>query len=338
MKTLNKRCMRGIGAICCVICMMIMLCTGTQFAYAQNSTEIVAVSSSVEKGGTAKVALNLSNNPGIWGLKFKVGYNHDVMTLKTVTVGDVFGQGEVTLPETLDKEQFVFYASGNTIANKTADGTLAVLEFQVSDTAALADYAITLEMTQAIDVDGNDVTIQMTNGKVSVVKCLHSEKEWKVTELAKCEKKGTETETCKKCGETFGTRDVKATGHVNTEIKNKVAATEKAEGYTGDTYCTDCNKLIKKGSVIAKIEKPQEPEDTEVKAPVTGEVDTEETETQEPEESEKPEKQEKPAGTDDTNKGEKNDSPMGGVIGVILVVGIAVALVFMYIKFIKKGR
>ena len=38
------------------------------------------------------------------------------------------------------------------------------------------------------------------------------------------------------------------------------------------------------------------------------------------------------------NKGEKNDSPMGGVIGVILVVGIAVALVFMYIKFIKKGR
>ena len=147
MRTLDKRCIRGIGAICCIICMVFMLCAGTQFAYAQNSAEIVAVSSSVEKGGIAKVSLNLSNNPGIWGLKFKVGYNHDVMTLKSVTVGDVFTEGEVTLPDSLDKEQFVFYASGNKIENIAKNGTLAVLEFQVSANATTSDYAVSLELT-----------------------------------------------------------------------------------------------------------------------------------------------------------------------------------------------
>ena len=345
MKTLDKRCIRGIGAICCIICMVFLLCTGTQNVYAQNDAGIVAVSSTVEKGGTAKVALKLSNNPGIWGLKFKVGYDNDVMTLKAVNVGDVFAEGEVTLPESLDKEQFVFYASGNKIENISTNGTLAVLEFQIKDTATAADYAVSLELTQAINVDGDDVNITMTSGKVTVVDCMHSEKVWNVTESAKCESKGTETESCKKCGQVFGTREIKATGHVRTEVKNAAKATETAEGYTGDTYCKDCGKLIKKGSAIAKIEtpKPEEPETEEVvKAPDTGEpgADEPETEKQEIEETESQETESvETVGADDTEKDDKEpSSPIGGVVVFILVVAAIGGLVFMYMKYIKKGR
>jgi len=348
MKTLDKRCIIGIGAIFFNICMVFLLCTGTQNAYAKNDAEIVAVSSSVEKGGIAKVSLKLSNNPGIWGLKFNVGYNHDVMTLKTVNVGDVFAEGEVTLPESLDKEQFVFYASGNKIENISTNGTLAVLEFQISDTAVAADYAVSLELTQSINVDGDDVNITMTSGKVTVVDCMHSEKVWKVTESAKCETKGTETESCKKCGQVFGTRDIKATGHIHTELKNAAKATEKAEGYTGDTYCKDCDKLIKKGSVIAKIEKPKpeepETEDEAVVAPNTGEPGADEPEAEtEKQETEEPESQVQESvetiGADEADKGdEKPGSPIGGVIVALLIGAIVGALVFMYIKFIKKGR
>lgn len=350
MRTLDKRCIRGIGAICCIICMVFMLCAGTQFAYAQNSAEVVAVSSSVEKGGIAKVSLNLSNNPGIWGLKFNVGYNHEVMTLKSVNVGDVFTEGEVTLPDRLDKEQFLFYASGNKIENISANGTLAVLEFQISENATIGEYAISLEFIQSINVDGNDVSVQMTNGKVTVVDCLHSEKVWNVTETAKCEAKGTETESCKKCGQVFGTREIKATGHVHTELKNAVAATEKAEGYTGDTYCKDCDKLLSKGNVIAKVEKPKpeepkpeeteseesETEETEIIAPVTGEVETEESEETETKDTE--EKDETVGAVDDGKGDNKSGSPIGGVIVVLFIIAAVGVLVFMYIKFIKKGR
>ena len=41
------------------------------------------------------------------------------------------------------------------------------------------------------------------------------------------------------------------TTHINTEIKNKVEATCTEEGYTGDTYCSDCGTLIKEGTIIA---------------------------------------------------------------------------------------
>ncbi len=35
--------------------------------------------------------------------------------------------------------------------------------------------------------------------------------------------------------------------HTNTELKNVKAATCKAEGYSGDTYCKDCGKLLSSG-------------------------------------------------------------------------------------------
>ena len=324
MKTLNKSSIRVLGAICCMICMMFMLCAAPQYVYAQNPAEIVAVSSSAEKGGTVNVTVSMANNPGIWGLKFKVGYNHDAMTLKAANVGDVFAKSEVTLPETLDQEKFVFYGTGNDIANNTKNGTLLVLEFQVNANASIADYDITVELVQCINVDGDDVTIEMKNGKVSVVDCIHSQKEWKVTKNATCEGKGVETESCKKCGKVFGTRETKATGHVNTIVKNAVAATENAEGYTGDTHCKTCDKLIKKGTVIAKLEKPSE--------------ETEETESETEVETETEEETETEPDTQIGNKDEEPTSPLGGILIVLLIIVLLGALILTYVLYINNGK
>lgn len=38
--------------------------------------------------------------------------------------------------------------------------------------------------------------------------------------------------------------------HINTEVKNVKNATCTSEGYSGDTYCTECNKLIYAGSKL----------------------------------------------------------------------------------------
>ena len=293
----DKSIIRAWGTICCTICMMFMLVTGTENAYAQETAEIVAVSSTAEKGGTAKVSLNLTGNPGIWGVRFKVEYDHTVMTLKSVEVGSVFTENEVLIPEDevlLDSDYFVFYASGNKIENISTNGTLAILEFQISETAAEADYAVSLEFIQCINVDDNDVNLTMKDGKVTVVNCLHSEKEWKVTTPAKCEQPGTETESCKKCGQEFGTRAIEATGHKNTEIINAADATEEKAGYTGDTYCNDCKQVIKKGTYIPKLEKPEE------KLPETG----------------------------------QSVSP-AGILAVLFILAIAGDMIFMKKKFIQ---
>ena len=56
---------------------------------------------------------------------------------------------------------------------------------------------------------------------------------------------------CSVCGETFG--EVDATNHVHTTVKNRKEATCTQTGYTGDTYCTDCNKLLSTGKELAAL-------------------------------------------------------------------------------------
>ena len=43
---------------------------------------------------------------------------------------------------------------------------------------------------------------------------------------------------------------IPAAGHGATEIRNRVEPTETTNGYTGDEYCTVCNELVKRGTVI----------------------------------------------------------------------------------------
>ena len=44
-----------------------------------------------------------------------------------------------------------------------------------------------------------------------------------------------------------------ACDHTHEEIRNSRAATCTVEGYTGDTYCTECGKLISYGTALTKI-------------------------------------------------------------------------------------
>ena len=56
---------------------------------------------------------------------------------------------------------------------------------------------------------------------------------------------------CSVCSETFG--EVDATNHVHTTVKNRKEATCTQTGYIGDTYCTDCNKLLGMGKELAAL-------------------------------------------------------------------------------------
>ena len=56
---------------------------------------------------------------------------------------------------------------------------------------------------------------------------------------------------CSVCGETFG--EVDASNHVHTTVKNLKEATCTQTGYTGDTYCTDCDKLLGTGKELAAL-------------------------------------------------------------------------------------
>ena len=57
---------------------------------------------------------------------------------------------------------------------------------------------------------------------------------------------------CEVCKAQYG--DVDVANHKHTEIRDAKPATDQEKGYTGDTWCTDCNKKIATGSEIAMLE------------------------------------------------------------------------------------
>lgn len=74
----------------------------------------------------------------------------------------------------------------------------------------------------------------------------------KILSAATCTSNGIARYICKTCG--YGeNHTITATGH-KPEIRNKKEATCSSTGYTGDTYCSVCNKKLSSGETIAKKE------------------------------------------------------------------------------------
>ena len=57
---------------------------------------------------------------------------------------------------------------------------------------------------------------------------------------------------CTVCGVQYGELD--PDNHTHTEIRDAKAATEQEKGYTGDTWCLDCNKKVAEGKDIEMLE------------------------------------------------------------------------------------
>ncbi len=64
-----------------------------------------------------------------------------------------------------------------------------------------------------------------------------------------CTLPGSITYQCSRCTSSY-TQNLSPLGHRNTELRNKKKATLTEDGYTGDTYCTDCGSKLSSGKKI----------------------------------------------------------------------------------------
>lgn len=71
-----------------------------------------------------------------------------------------------------------------------------------------------------------------------------------ITKVATCTDNGIKTYKCS-CGESY-TESIEKTGHPHKQVINAREAGCTEEGYTGDTYCSDCGQKISGGDVIPK--------------------------------------------------------------------------------------
>lgn len=260
-----------------ILAAVILICSG-KTAYAAEQAELSGGNVDAENGKTVQYAVTLENNPGLWAVKFTASYDSEALKLTAVKAGDIFTEEEITPPQELDDTPYVFLGVKNALENTDKEGVVVTLEFEVDKDAQAKDYEVKLEVTQAINLEGQDISVAAKNGNISVVPCIH-EKEWKVTKPG-CETAGKKEYVCTKCGEVFESEELPATGHLDLEVRNQKEAGAEP-GYTGDTYCKTCGKLIQTGSVIPAIKETEKETERETETVAEQETTVQQTTAQE---------------------------------------------------------
>ena len=93
----SKKSYGKVLAVLTLLCLLLSF--GTVTANAAGNAKVAVSSATVERGAFASVSFNLEGNPGIWGLKLRVHYDHSALTLNSVTTGNVLTQENSKCPK-----------------------------------------------------------------------------------------------------------------------------------------------------------------------------------------------------------------------------------------------
>ena len=160
-----------------------------------------------------------------------------------------WNNGVITKESTCAETGVKTYTCG--ICNKTRTENIAKTTEHLHTEIRNKKAATCGETGYTGDTYCTDCGTKVSSGKTIAKLTTHTWDDGKVTTEPTCTAKGVRTFTCSICAKTK-TASIAATGHQHTEIRKKKDATCGEDGYTGNTYCTDCKKTISYGQTITK--------------------------------------------------------------------------------------
>lgn len=114
-----------------------------------------------------------------------------------------------------------------------------------------SDKELTQQVTEIAKGSTGDITLYAHWKRTDA--CEHEWIQTAVIERATCSQEGTATRACTKCGKSeVVSLPIDPNYHWEKEVVNKKPATTTEEGYTGDTICKACKKVLQQGEVIPK--------------------------------------------------------------------------------------
>ena len=114
-----------------------------------------------------------------------------------------------------------------------------------------SDKELTQQVTEIAKGSTGNITLYAHWKRADA--CEHEWIHTAVIERATCSQEGTATRACTKCGKSeVITLPIDPDYHWEKEVVNKKPATTTEEGYTGDTICKACKKVLQQGEVIPK--------------------------------------------------------------------------------------
>jgi hypothetical protein len=134
-----------------------------------DSFDLVLSSEEAMAGETVDVVVNLSNNPGITSLVFKVYYDQSLLTLTKVTYNTGMG-GQTVSPKILTSPVTLYWVNG--LEDYSGDGLFATLTFTVSENAKEGDVAaitVSHNPDDVFNVKEENVGMNITAGQITVI-------------------------------------------------------------------------------------------------------------------------------------------------------------------------
>jgi len=208
--------------------------------------EVVFAVGSVEgaPGDEVTVEVSINENPGITLAQIMVGYDADALEVVAITPVKFAGIDASYGPTSANPIKITWE---NNFENITETGVIATITFKIKDTAAAADYALSVSADPdfVLDTAVNNVPFAVVDGAIKVhhhnwvevvdAKYLASE--------ATCTAKATYYKSCSVCGkagtETFETGDVLA--HTAAQVVDAKYLATEATCIDKATYYTSCS-------------------------------------------------------------------------------------------------
>lgn len=276
--------MKKILAVLLAVALIATLSLSAVMMVSATGAQFVVDSATATKGETKEIKISLEGNTlGIASIKLSVDFPSD-LTLKSVkfdskftkvyTYYDADAEEDATAPAPETSYTKSSPATINWVSkshNVVGDGTFVTIKFSISETAALGDKDITISYNpndifyyasgsyedQTLKGTETNVTFGKTDGKITVVNCLHDGGTTVVPAVAStCKTAGHAAyTTCDKCSAVIEGSDaalpLDSENHEGgTHLEGAKPATCTETGYTGDTVCDGCGATITKGSDI----------------------------------------------------------------------------------------
>lgn len=199
--------------------------------------KITAESREVEINKTVEVPVAIAANEGVWALRLEVAYDANLVSLESIKSGLLSLEEGVNY--SVKDGVITIFKDADSIANIEADGTLFTLVFKAG--AETGESAVDITVLNAINIDGEDLSIKIFNGAVTVIPCKHTDYRTEVTKAPTVDEEGVLSYICSNCGETFKTEPIArlagiTIGKVTANAGGEVAVPVTVSSNPG-TYC-----------------------------------------------------------------------------------------------------
>ena len=129
-------------------------------------------------------------------------------------------------------------------------------EFVSADSANLATETVTVDPTCTKSGSKTEIcTLCKATISTEILNPLSHDyaEEFTVDKAATCTTEGSKSQHCTRCDAKRAVTVIEATGHQNTSVINAVESTCTENGYSGDTFCSDCSSIIANGASTDKL-------------------------------------------------------------------------------------